>query len=160
MTKGNQLQLFYHDGAQWVTFGYATANSLSYSNETASISSKDHGKHPEAEVTGSSWSCSGSMLFSATDANKVMTMAQNGDAYSIAFGMIAEADWADGLKSVTGINTNTSWSPSTSFIKYGDAIVTSASITANDGETCTMDVEFTGSGILSSTAPATPKSYS
>ena len=78
----------------------------------------------------------------------------------LAFATIAENKWEDGLKSVTDISTNTSWSIGASgFVRYGDAIVTSASITANDGETCTMDVEFTGSGRLLTTAPATPKSY-
>ncbi len=159
MTKGNQLQLFYHNGSKYTTFGFATANSLSVSNETQTVSSKDHGKNPETETTGSNWSCSGSMLFSTANANTVMGMAQTGQPYTIAFATIAENKWEDGLKSVTDISTNISWSISPSFVRYGSAIVTDATITANDGETCTMDVTFTGSGRLLSTAPATPKSY-
>ena len=161
MTNGNQLQLFYNNGSKYVTFGHSTANSLQVSNETQTISSKDMGRHPQVETTGSNWSCSGSMLFTPDNAAKVMGMAQTGQQYTVAFATIAEANWQDGLKSVTDISTNTSWSIGASgFVRYGDAIVTSASITANDGETCTMDVEFTGSGRLLDTAPATPKSYS
>ena len=160
MTKGNQLQLFYHNGTKYVTFGYATANSLQVSNETQSVSSKDHGRHPETETTGSNWSCSGSMLFTTDNAAKVMGMAQSGQPYTIAFATVSEAKWQDGLKSVTDISTNISWSVGSGFVRYGDAICTSASITANDSETCTMDVEFTGSGRLLDTAPSTAKSYS
>lgn len=160
MTKGNQLQLFYHNGTKYVAFGHATANSLQVSNETQTVSSKDMGRHPQVETTGSNWSCSGSMLFTPDNAAKVMGMAQTGQQYTVAFATIAEANWQDGLKSVTDISTNISWSVGSGFVRYGDAIVTSASITANDGETCTMDVEFTGSGRLLDTAPATPKSYS
>lgn len=161
MTKGNQLQLFYHNGSRYSALGHATANSLQVSNETQTVSSKDMGLHPLVETTGSNWSCSGSMLFTTDNAAKVMGMAQTGQPYTIAFATISEANWQDGLKSVTDISTNTSWSIGASgFVRYGDAIVTSASITANDGETATMDVEFTGSGRLLSTAPATPKSYS
>jgi len=160
MTKGNQLQLFYHNGTKYVAFCHATANSLQVSNETQKVSSKDLGLHPLVESTGSNWSCSGSMLFTTDNASKVMGMAQTGQQYTVAFATIAEANWQDGLKSVTDISTNISWSVGSGFVRYGDAIVTSASITANDGETCTMDVEFTGSGRLLDTAPATPKSYS
>lgn len=159
MTNGNQLQLFYHNGTKYVTFGHSTANSLQVSNETQTISSKDMGRHPLTETTGSNWSCSGSMLFTADNAAKVMGMAQTGQPYTIAFATIAENKWQDGLKSVTDISTNIAWTVGSQFVRYGDAIVTSASITANDGETCTMDVEFTGSGSLLTTAPATPKSY-
>jgi hypothetical protein len=159
MTKGNQLQLFYHNGTKYVAFGHATANSLQVSNETQTVSSKDMGLHPLVETTGSNWSCSGSMLFTTDNAAKVMGMAQTGQQYTVAFATISEANWQDGLKSVTDISTNISWSVGSGFVRYGDAIVTSASITANDGETCTMDVEFTGSGRLLDTAPATPKSY-
>lgn len=160
MTKGNQLQLFYHTGSRYSALGHATANSLQVSNETQSVSSKDMGLHPLVETTGSNWSCSGSMLFTTANANTVMGMAASGQPYTIAFATIAENKWQDGLKSVTDISTNVSWSIGASgFVRYGDAIVTSASITANDGETCTMDVEFTGSGRLLTTAPATPKSY-
>lgn len=159
MTKGNQLQLFYHNGTKYTTFGHATANSLQVSNETQTVSSKDMGLHPLVETTGSNWSCSGSMLFTTDNAAKVMGMAATGQPYTIAFATISENKWQDGLKSVTDISTNVSWTVGSGFVRYGDAIVTSASITANDGETCTMDVEFTGSGRLLSTAPATPKSY-
>lgn len=158
MITGNSIQLFTHNGTKYVTFGFATANSLSVSNETQKISSKDHGLNPETTVTGSNWSCSGSMLFSTENAAKVLGMAQTGQPYTIAFATISQNKWQDGLKSVTDISTNVSWSIG-NFVRYGDAFVTSASITANDGETCTMDVEFSGSGKLSATAPATPKSY-
>ena len=159
MIKGNSLQLFYHTGSRYSTLAHSPANSLQVSNETQTVSSKDMGLHPLVETTGSNWSCSGSMLFTTDNAAKVMGMAQSGQPYTIAFATIAEANWQDGLKSVTDISTNISWTVGSGFVKYGDAIATSASITANDGETCTMDVEFTGSGRLLDTAPATPKSY-
>ena len=131
MTKGNQLQLFYHNGTKYVAFGHATANSLQVSNETQTVSSKDMGLHPLVETTGSNWSCSGSMLFTTDNAAKVMGMAQSGQPYTIAFATIAEANWQDGLKSVTDISTQVAWTVGASgFVKYGDAIATSASITA------------------------------
>jgi len=39
------------------------------------------------------------------------------------------------------------------FVKYGNAIVTSAEISANNGEVATVSLEITGSGSLTKTAP-------
>ena len=159
MTKGNQLQTFYYNGTAFKTFSYATANGLSYSNETAKVSSKDHGKNPETEVTSSSWSFSGEMLFDAASANAALGMAQSGEAYTFAFGTISQSAWQDGLKSVTDVSTNTAWTPGVEFIRYGNGIITSFSVTANDGETATASVEIEGSGALLNTAPSTKKGY-
>ena len=154
MIKGNQLQLFIGGSGIYSTLGYSTANGLSYTNNVVTVSSKDHGKHPEVETQTSNWEFSGTCLFSTAAANTVMGLAESGALTPFAFGMINESDWGDGLKSVTGINTNTSWSPGSSFIKYGNGIVSSCSITANDGDNATLDLTITGSGALSSTAPS------
>lgn len=153
MVKGKQLQLFVGNSGTYSTLGYSTANGLSYTNDVTTVSSKDHGKYPENEVNSASWQFTGTCLFSVAAANTVMGLAESGAVTPFAFGMISESDWQDGLKSVTGKNTNTSWSPGNSFIKYGSGRVTSCSITANDGENATLDLTITGSGALSSTAP-------
>lgn len=53
MTSGNSLALMYHNGTKYTTFGFATANSMQISNETQTVSSKDHGRHPEISATNS-----------------------------------------------------------------------------------------------------------
>ncbi len=155
MTKGNQLQLFYYDGG-YKTFAYSTANGLSYSVETAAVSSKDHGLYPDTETTGSSWSFTGSCLFSAATANKALSMAKSGTEHSFAFAQIAESAWQDGLRSVTDVSTNSAWSAGSVFAQYGNGIITDFSITANDGENATCDLTITGSGRLLDTPPSTP----
>ena len=159
MTKGNCLQLFYNDGSKYATFAYSTANGLSYSNQTNTVSSKDHGLHPTTEVQGSNWSFTGTCLFTSATANAALEMAKAAKPYSFCFAEIAETEWQDGLKSVTDIATNTSWSVGSGFVQYGEGIVTDFSITANDGENATCDITITGSGSLNSTAPVTPSSY-
>lgn len=157
--KGNLVNVFYHNGTSWVTLGYSTSNSLSVSNETTQVSSKDHGLHPDTEVTGSSWSMSGEYLFTAANAQVVMGMQKQGKAFSVCFAQVSESNYADGLKPVTDIETNSAWTVGSAFCKYGNAIVTSAEISAANGETATMSVEFTGSGALLDAAPATLSSY-
>jgi len=153
MVKGNSLQLFIGGSGSYSTLGYSTANGLSYTNDVTTVSSKDHGKYPSVEVNSSNWQFTGTCLFSTAAANTVMSLAESGELTPFAFATIAESDWAAGLKSVTGVNTNTSWSVGSGFVKYGSGIVSSVNITANDGENATLDLTITGSGALSSTAP-------
>ena len=154
MIKGNQLQLFIGNSGTYSTLGYSTANGLTFSNDVVTTSSKDHGKFPENEVNSSNWEFTGTCLFSTAAANTVMGLAESGALTPFAFGMINESDWGDGLKAVTGKNTNTAWSPGTAFIRYGSGRVTSCSISANDGDNATLDLTISGSGALSSTAPS------
>lgn len=152
--KGNCLNVFYHDATSWKVWAYSTNNSLSTSSETNQISSKDHGLHPDTEITGNSFSMSGEYLFTPENANVALGMQQSGLPYTFAFAQINQDNWQDGLKSVTDISTNTAWTPGSSFVKYGSALVTSVEVGASNGETATLSIELTGSGALSDSAPA------
>lgn len=157
--KGNLINLFYHDGRAWKTLAYGQSHSLSRSNETTEISSKDHGLHPDTETTGSSWSMSGEYLFTPGNAQVIMGMADKGETYTVCMAQVAQTAWADGIQPVTDISTNNAWTIGSAWVKYGNALVTSCEITANNGETATLSVEFTGSGALLDTAPSPIKSY-
>ncbi len=157
--KGNLINLFYHDGTTWKTLAYGQTHSLSRSNETTEISSKDHGLHPDTEVTGSSWSMSGEYLFTPDNAKVIMGMADKGEPFSVCMAQVSQTAWADGIQPVTDISTNAAWTVGTAWVKYGNALVTSCEITANNGETATLSVEFTGSGALLDAAPSPIKSY-
>jgi hypothetical protein len=160
MKKGNQLQVFYYNGSAYKTFNYSTANGLNYSVDTESISSKDHGLANSKVATTSNWEFSGSGLFDTTSAAAALNMAKSGQQYSFAFGSISQSNWEKGLKDVGAIDSSiVSWTPGTDFIQYGDGILTSFSITANDGQNATADYTISGCGSLSTTAPAHPTGY-
>lgn len=159
-SKGNLLNLFYHDGTNWKALAYGQNHSLSRSNETTEVSSKDHGIWPDTEVTGSSWSMSGEYLFTPDNAKVIMGMADKGEPFTVCMAQVSQTAWAAGLQSVTDISTNgNAWTPGSAWVKYGNAFVTSCEITANNGETATLSVEFTGSGALLDAAPSSIKSY-
>ena len=160
-TKGTLVNVFYHDGTAWKAFAYSTNNSLSTSSETTDISSKDHGLHPDREVTATSFSMSGEYLFSAADANIILAMQQAGKEYSFCFAQTSQTNYADGLQSVTGVGEQQAWTPGTTFCKYGNGLVTSAEVGSSNGEVATVSLEITGSGALSDSAPtgAKLKSY-
>lgn len=157
--KGNLINLFYHNGTSWVTLGYGQTHSLSRSADSTDISSKDHGIWPDKEVTGNSWTMSGEYLFTPANANVIFGMADKAEPYSVCMAQVAETDWAAGIQPVTDISTNQKWTVGSAWVKYGNALVTSCEMTANNGEVATLSVEFTGSGSLSNSAPSPIKSY-
>lgn len=152
--KGNLINLFIYDTSAWRTFAHSTNNSLSTSSETTQVSSKDFGNWPATEVTGTTWSMSGEYLMTPEDASIALGMQASGKPYTFAFGVVNESDWASGLKPVTDISVNAKWTPGSTFMRYGDGLVTSAEIGAPNGDQATMSLEITGSGALSATAPA------
>lgn len=158
-SKGNLLNLFIHNGTNWVALAHGINHSLSRSNETTSVSSKDMGIHDQQEVTASSWNMSGEYLFTAGNANIIMDMADKAEPYSICFAKVAQTEWSDGIQPVTDISTNATWTVGSTWVRYGDALVTSCEITANNGETATISVEFTGSGALLKQPMTNIKSY-
>lgn len=152
--KGNLVNLFIYDTSAWRTISYSTSNSLSTSSEQNTVSSKDHGIWGDTEITGLTWSMSGEYLMSPNDADVVLKMQASGIPYTFCFCQVNEANWSDGIKSVTDISTNTKWTPGSVFARYGNGIVSSAEISAANGEITTMSLEITGSGSLTETAPA------
>lgn len=151
--KGNLINLFIYDSSAWRTLGHSTNNSLSASSETTTVSSKDFGNWPATEVTGTTWSMSGEYLMTPEDASIVLGMQASGQRYTFAFGVVNESDWAAGLKPVTDVSVNAKWTVGSTFMRYGDGLVTSAEIQAPNGDQATMSLEITGSGALSATAP-------
>lgn len=156
---GNLIQLFYNDGSEWKTLGYGQSHSLSMSNETTEVSSKDHGLHPDQLLSSQSWTISGEYLFTPENAEIIMGMANSGEPYTICMAQVAEAKWADGITPVTDIQTNAKWTIGNVWKKYGNALVTSCEMTANNGEVATLSIEFTGSGALLDAAPSPVLDY-
>jgi len=102
---------------------------------------------------------SGEYLFTPDNAKVIMGMADKGEPFSVCMAQVSQTAWADGIQPVTDISTNAAWTVGTAWVKYGNALVTSCEITANNGETATLSVEFTGSGALLDAAPSPIKSY-
>ena len=102
---------------------------------------------------------SGEYLFTPANANVIFGMADKAEPYSVCMAQVAQTDWASGIQPVTDISTNQAWTVGSAWVKYGNALVTSCEMTANNGEVATLSVEFTGSGSLSDSAPSPIKSY-
>lgn len=159
--KGNCLQLFYHDGRGWKALSYAQQHAMTRSNSTESISSKDHGLHPDKSISESNFSLSGEWYWTPTNANILLDMADSGKTYTFCFAQVTESEhWADGIQPVTGLSTQSSWTPGSAWVRYADCVVTNVEISAENLATTTISAEFEGSGALLKSAPSTINSYS
>ena len=87
-------------------------------------------------------------------------MADSGKVFSFCLATVTEADdWADGIQPVTDIDTQDKWTIGSAWVRYGNALVTSAEISAPQGEVATVSLELTGSGALLKTVMSSINGY-
>lgn len=162
-TKANLLHMFYATGKDtWAYFGYIQSNGLTLTNNFTEISSKMHGNWPDQEVSGTSWTMSQSAYVTVDNANIALKMASDAKPISWCFCKVAEDESvaATGLQPVTGMGSTSAFTIGTAFKKYGNAIVSSASISSSAGEMATIDIDLQGLSGLLDAAPDPVKPYS
>ena len=156
--KGNLLHVFYkYDASTYKFFAYGQSDSLTVTSNTNEISSKDSGNHPDVEVSSTTWSLSSSMYTTKETLNTALSMANSAKPYTFAFAVAKDESGtsaADGLQPVTGYGSTQTWEidPST-FVQYGNAIVTNMSVESGVGEVSQVSLDMTGLGALSATEP-------
>ena len=164
--KGNLINIFYHNGTSWVFFAYTQSSNLQISNSLNAISSKDHGIHPDRILSESTFTLSNTCYATTTSLDVITNMAQSAKEYSFCFALVNEATSgqpdADGLSSVTGVGSVASWTPGTAWVRYGNGVVSSASVESQTGDMAQVSLEVTGAGGLASAAQTGDrlKSYS
>lgn len=162
-TKANLLHMFYATGKDtWAYFGYIQSNGLTLTNNFTEISSKSHGNWPDQEVSGTSWTMSQSAYVTVDNANIALKMASDAKPISWCFCKVAEDESvaATGLQPVTGMGSTSAFTIGTAFKKYGNGIVSSASISSSAGEVATIDIDIQGLGGLLDAAPDPVRPYS
>lgn len=111
---------------------------------------------------------SGEFYFTKDNATKAIKMANDAKPITFAFAKCADNAngtlAADGLSGVTGYGDTAAFtidsSAGTAFVEYGNGIITSASITAQQGEVATISIDITGQGALSTSEPTTTYTFS
>ena len=166
--KGNLINIFYKTGSNtWAYFAYGQSHSLQISSSTTEISSKDHGNHPDQEVSSTTFTMSGEFYFTKDNATKAIKMANDAKPITFAFAKVADNAngtlAADGLSGVTGYGSTDAFtidsSTDSAFVEYGNGIVTGANITSQTGEVATISIDITGQGALSTSEPSTTYTF-
>lgn len=151
--KANLINLFYKSGESYTFFAYGQSHGLQISSSTSEVSSKDHGNHPDTEISQTTATLSGEFYFTKENANTALAMANAATAITWCFAQTSETSAADGLSGVTNYGNQTSWTPGTDFKTYANGKVTSFSITSQTGEVATCSIEITCDGAVSTTEP-------
>jgi len=149
VTKGADLMLFLQsESGSDVTYhsiAFATSHTLEISQETKETTSKDSGGVWQTSEPGTiSWTVSTENLYS-TDGS--------GDKYGNLFSLMTEQKkvklyFANKTESVASV-PNDGWTPDKAKDYFsGEAIITSLSLNAQNGENATFSAQFQGVGEL------------
>ena len=155
LLKGNDLMLFANDGEKYTSIAYATNHTLEVSADTKDVSNKDMGN--------GCWSSSeiGMYSWTASSENMVSDGAENGNNYNTLFDMflkrqtvkIAFSLQTDNIDYASKLDSEYTapaegWTYDAENHYEGNAIITSLSLTAQNGEYATYSVQLTGCGAL------------
>lgn len=142
--KGKNLQVLLNGKS----IALATSHSLDITINTADTTTKDSdGKFLQNETTTIQWSLQSENLCSfgtdGSDTQTVLDLALVGTPVTVVFGLVTPLD---AVVPTGGFTVNST--ASDKFAYTGSAIITSISVSANNGEKATYSVTFTGTGAL------------
>lgn len=136
---GTDLMLFRKSIDKSVALGAATSCKLDISVATLDVSSKDSGKWAEKKAGKISWTASSENLCIFGEYRQLYEIMITREPIEIEFSTVANAS-TDGVP-VGG------WTSKADGLK-GNAIITSLSLNAPDGENATYSISFEGVGAL------------
>lgn len=135
--KGRDLMLFDSEGK---SLAFATNHTLTITAETTDISSKDHGIWGATEVSKYTWEIQSENLYTEAGYANMFDKMLAGDSMSVKFGLKQTPTPPD----VTVADSSlANWSPGAHYYA-GDALITSLTANANNGENATYSVTLTG----------------
>lgn len=125
----------------------ATNLSVELSADAVDISSKDHGRWSASRLGKISWTASSDDLFTIEDYNKLIDAMIQNTPIDLVFGSVsnmsaAKAPDEDGL-----VTPSAGWKAQNDMYS-GKAVITSVSLSANNGAVATYSVKFNGVGPL------------
>lgn len=138
--KGRNLMCFIGEASSAKAIAYATSHALSISGETTDISSKDHGIYGAVDVNKITWEITSENLFTTEDFSTLFELMVAATPVLLQWGINAD-------QSNLPVDTGNMWKlDKTKGYYTGNAVITSLSVNANNGETATFSITFTGAG--------------
>lgn len=131
--KGRDLMLFDSEGK---SLAFATNHTLNITAETTDISSKDHGIWGATEISKYTWEIQSENLYTEAGYANMFDKMLAGDSMTVKFGLKqtpTSSDETDLANSSAGTHYYT-----------GDALITSLTANANNGDNATYSVTLTG----------------
>lgn len=149
--KGNQFQLFYHNGTAWKALAYATSHSASFGGyETEEVACKEFGLTPKKELTKGAEppEISGEYLYSKAAFDVFMGMHNGNTEYSFCVAEVGT--WSESTGYTIGTVT-----PKTSggTVMYFNGYVSSVDLSSDVNSNATMSITIQAKTKTSTTVP-------
>ncbi|MCR8874890.1 phage tail protein [Phocaeicola barnesiae] len=139
IVRGSDLMLF--DGTTNKAFAFATNHTLELSGDVLETSSKDSGKWKSNQITKLSWTITSENLYSEEDYDDLVEKMIARDEFDVIFAIAGNADSDAGVP-------EGGWTPKANSGYKGKAVITSISVSAQDGQNATYSVNLQGTGAL------------
>lgn len=137
--KGGDLMLFEKGtGSTYTAFAFAKSHSLQIDADSLEVSSKDSGKWKEFLTTKLSWTINAEHLYTEENYNSMMDKLIARQPIEVMFAICTNAN--DEEKPAEGWTAGAGWK--------GSAVITSVSVSANDGEIATYSITLQGASPL------------
>ena len=145
IVQGKDLMLF----TSGVSIAMATNTTLDLSCETKDVSSKDHGDWLAYQAGKLGWNMKSDNLYTTASYDALMALAIARTPIAVVFTTSGNTGADDGTGVVVPAG---GWTPTASSGYSGNAIITSVSANAPDGDKATFSITLQGTGALSPAA--------
>lgn len=145
IVKGSDLMLF--EGSEPKAFAFATNHTLQIDGDVMETSSKDSGKWKSNQITKLGWTITSDNLYSETDYDSLVEKMIAREEVDVLFAIAGNADDDKG-------KPDGGWTPKPNSGYKGKAVITSISVSAQDGQNATYSVNLQGTGALTKVAAA------
>lgn len=153
MVDGSNIMLFSYQTDGYKSIAHGTSHSLSLSADTQDINTKDAGVYGLTEVNRINWEIQAEHMYTNDGYDTFFTAMTSKAPIKVLFGLKADAE-IGGTPADVNINADGNWTPNTSYIYSGNAIITSLSWNAEAGQKSTVSVTLNGQGAISKGQPS------
>ena len=155
MVDGSNIMLFSYETSTglYKSIAHGTSHSLSLSADTQDINTKDAGVYGLTEVNKINWEIQAEHMYTHDGYDEFFTNMTNKTPIKVLFGLKADAE-IGGTPADVNINADGNWTPNSSYIYSGNAIITSLNWNAEAGQKSTVSVTLNGQGAISKGQPS------
>lgn len=147
---GEELQLWIGEGTSAHTLACATSLSVNINADSIDVSCKDTGKYGASIAGKISWDISTDCLFSVTNYGELMDALIDGTPLTATWSSVKNYDEANkaGGDDDGHVFNDTTKAVASNDLYYGKVVLTSLSLTADNGSLSTYSVSLQGKGAI------------
>lgn len=153
MVDGGNIMLFTYQSDGYKSIAHGTSHSLSLSADTQDINTKDAGLYGLTEVNRINWEIQAEHMYTNDGYDTFFSAMVAKEPIKVLFGLKADAE-IGGTPADVNISADGNWTPNTSYIYSGNAIITSLNWNAEAGQKSTVSVTLNGQGAITKGQPA------